>query len=58
MAKLVAINTFGNPPWLGEQNSFVLLVAGSSLRRPLFLFRNETRSSVSKQCEIGEQGGF
>jgi len=35
LAKLVAISTLGNPPWLGEQNlCFVLLVTGSSLRGP------------------------
>ena len=34
-----------------------LLVVGSSLRRPPFLL-SQTRSSVSEQCEIGEQGGF
>jgi hypothetical protein len=35
MAKLVAISTLGNPPRPSEHA--VLLVAGSSLRRPPFL---------------------
>ena len=43
IAKLVAISAVENPPWFGEQQELLLLVAGSSLRRPWSLFVKDKR---------------
>jgi hypothetical protein len=56
MAKPVAFNQLGIRHDCAV--SFMIRsVVGSSLRRPPFLLPRVTESSVSRICEIGEQGG-
>src|SRR5258707_7375317 len=55
LAKLVAINTLGNPPWLGEIifcQSQVVLSEGHNF------CCNKQEAMGLNECEIGEQGGL
>jgi hypothetical protein len=53
-AKLVAIHAVGNPPWLCESWSLVVL-----LWRLIFLVVTKNKKELGLNwCEIGEQGSF